>query len=68
MGGLIMIEKFVAGRELTCAVIGDQVSDIIDIVPADALEFYDYEAKYAEGGSRHIQPAQIPDAITCKIQ
>jgi D-alanine-D-alanine ligase len=58
--GEIMVERFVPGRELTCGVIGDTVTDIIDIVPAANLEFYDYEAKYAPGGSRHILPAQIP--------
>jgi D-alanine-D-alanine ligase len=60
--GQIMVEKFVAGRELTCAIVGDTVTDIIDIVAADHLEFYDYEAKYAPGGSKHILPARIPDS------
>jgi len=64
LDGAIMIEKFVAGQELTCAVIGDRVSGIIDIIPNEGLEFYDYEAKYAEGGSRHILPAQIPGDVT----
>ena len=64
----ILIEKFVAGRELTCGVIGDRVTEIIDIVPAESLQFYDYEAKYAPGGSRHILPAQIPAAVTKAIQ
>ena len=66
--GHIMVEKFVAGRELTCCVIGDEVSDIIDIIAADHLEFYDYEAKYAPGGSKHILPARIPDAVRRAIQ
>ena len=66
--GHIMVEKFVAGRELTCCVIGDKVSDIIDIIAADHLEFYDYEAKYAPGGSKHILPARLPDAIRKSIR
>lgn len=66
--GQIMVEKFVAGRELTCAVIGDRVTEIIDIVAADHLEFYDYEAKYAPGGSKHILPARIPDKIRGTVQ
>jgi D-alanine-D-alanine ligase len=66
--GQFMVEKFVAGRELTCAVIGDRVTEIIDIVAADHLEFYDYEAKYAPGGSRHILPARIPDKIREVVQ
>jgi D-alanine-D-alanine ligase len=66
--GQIMVEKFIAGRELTCAVVGDTVTDIIDIVAADHLEFYDYEAKYAPGGSKHILPARIPENVRLAIQ
>ena len=59
---IIMVERFIAGRELTCAVIGDFVTDVIEIVPLRGLEFYDYEAKYAPGGSKHELPAQLlPD-------
>lgn len=59
---VLMVERFVAGRELTCAVIGDFVTDVIEIVPNATLTFYDYEAKYAPGGSRHELPAQLlPD-------
>jgi D-alanine-D-alanine ligase len=61
--GLIMVERYVAGRELTCGVIRDEPTGIIDIVAAGHLEFYDYEAKYAPGGSRHILPADIPANI-----
>ena len=68
LDGMIMVEKFVAGRELTCAVIGDAVTRIIDIVPADNLAFYDYEAKYAPGGSKHILPADIPTDVASRIQ
>ena len=59
---IVMAERYVAGRELTCAVIGDFVTDIIEIVPLRGLEFYDFEAKYAPGGSKHELPAQLlPD-------
>ncbi len=59
---MVMAERFIAGRELTCAVIGDFVTDVIEIVPLKGLEFYDYEAKYAPGGSQHELPAQLlPD-------
>jgi D-alanine-D-alanine ligase len=60
LDGNIMLEPFVAGHELTCAVVGDRVTEIIDIVPAETLAFYDYQAKYAPGGSKHILPAKIP--------
>jgi len=59
---IVMIERFVAGRELTCAVIGDFVTEVTEIVPEKGLAFYDFEAKYAPGGSRHELPAKIlPD-------
>jgi D-alanine-D-alanine ligase len=56
---IVMVERYVAGRELTCAVIGDFATDVIEIVPLRGLEFYDYEAKYAPGGSKHELPAQL---------
>ncbi|MBN8957080.1 MAG: D-alanine--D-alanine ligase [Rhizobiales bacterium] len=56
-GDMILCEKFIAGKELTCAVLGDRALDVIDIVPTSG--FYDYDAKYVPGGSRHILPAQI---------
>jgi D-alanine-D-alanine ligase len=59
---IVMVERYIPGRELTCAVIGDFVTDVIEIVPLKGLEFYDYEAKYAPGGSKHVLPADIlPD-------
>jgi len=59
---IVMVERYVAGRELTCAVIGGFVTDVIEIVPKAGLTFYDFEAKYAPGGSKHALPAEIlPD-------
>ncbi|MGD9784714.1 MAG: D-alanine--D-alanine ligase [Hyphomicrobiaceae bacterium] len=59
---VVMVERFVAGRELTCGVIGGFVTDIIEIVPREDLPFYDFAAKYAAGGSRHVLPAALsPD-------
>ncbi len=59
---IVMVERYVAGRELTCGVIGDFVTDVIEIVPRDDLPYYDFTAKYAPGGSRHELPAKIsPD-------
>jgi D-alanine-D-alanine ligase len=56
-GDEIVVERYIAGKELTCAVIRDNASDVIEIVPA--VRFYDYEAKYAPGGSRHELPADL---------
>ena len=68
MGDHIMVERFVPGRELTCGVIGDRVTDIIEIVPAGNLAFYDYKAKYAPGASRHLLPADIPEVVYRAVQ
>jgi D-alanine-D-alanine ligase len=68
LAGQIMVEQFVAGKELTCGVIDGRATEVIDIVPAGNLAFYDYEAKYAAGGSVHILPAQIPADVTKAIQ
>jgi D-alanine-D-alanine ligase len=66
----ILVEEFVKGKELTVAVWGKQGEEsalpIIEIIPKN--EYYDYESKYAEGGSEHIVPANIPDDLTKKIQ
>jgi D-alanine-D-alanine ligase len=56
-GDKVMVERYIPGKELTCAVLGDRALDVIEIVPA--TRFYDYEAKYAAGGSKHVLPAQI---------
>lgn len=56
---IVMVERYIAGRELTCAVIGEFVTDVIEIVPKAGLVFYDYQAKYAPGGSEHVLPAKI---------
>jgi len=66
-GDLLLAEKFIAGRELTCAVMGDRALDVIDIRPATG-EFYDYDAKYAQGGSIHVIPAEIKPNIYQQIQ
>lgn len=58
----MMVEEFVPGRELTVAVMGDRALGVTEITTT--LEFYDYEAKYADGGSTHVLPAKIPAAVT----
>lgn len=60
-GDLVLVEAFIAGKELTCAVMGDRPLGVIEIVPA--TRFYDYEAKYAPGGSTHLLPAPVPPAV-----
>ena len=66
-GETLLAEKFVAGRELTCAAMGDRALGVIDIRAADG-GWYDYNAKYSKGGSIHILPAQIKGNIYQRIQ
>src|SRR6202044_1034466 len=56
-GEQVLIERYIPGKELNCAVIGDRALDVIDIVPA--TRFYDYEAKQTTGGPLHNLPAEI---------
>ncbi len=60
-GEEVMVEPYVAGKELTTAVMADKGLTVTEILPATG--FYDYDAKYADGGSRHVLPAPIPPAI-----
>jgi len=61
LGDQVMVEDYVPGRELTVAVMGDRGLAVTEIVPK--MAFYDYDAKYAPGGSEHVVPAHIPDAV-----
>lgn len=65
---IVMVERFIPGRELTCAVIGDFATEVIEIVPQKGLAFYDFEAKYAPGGSKHELPANILPDVYQKIR
>ena len=66
-GEQVLVEPYIAGRELTCAVMGDQALGVIDIRPA-AGGFYDYDAKYAKGGSIHVLPADLKPNIYQRVQ
>jgi D-alanine-D-alanine ligase len=60
-GEELLVERFVPGRELTVAVMGDRALGVCEIVPRGS--FYDYTAKYAVGGSDHLTPAPIPAEV-----
>jgi len=66
-GDRLLAERFVAGKELTCAVMGDKALDIIEIQPVSE-DFYGYDAKYAKGGSVHVLPAKIKPKIYHEVQ
>jgi D-alanine-D-alanine ligase len=63
-GQTALVEEFVPGREITVAVMGDRPLVVTEILPAQG--FYDYEAKYADGGSRHVLPANISADATAE--
>jgi D-alanine-D-alanine ligase len=65
-GDEVMVEPYVAGLELSVAVMGGKALMVTEIEAATG--FYDYDAKYGEGGSRHIVPARIPDAVTARAK
>ena len=56
----LMVEAYVPGRELTVSVLDDRPLTVTDIVTDG---WYDYDAKYKPGGSRHVLPAEVPAAI-----
>lgn len=66
LGDDVLVERFIQGREFTCAVIEGRPWGVIEIKPKTA--FYDYEAKYAAGGSEHLLPAPISPELTARIQ
>jgi D-alanine-D-alanine ligase len=57
----MMVEEFVPGRELTVSVMGDRPLCVTEITTE--FEFYDYQAKYAPGGSKHVLPADLPAKV-----
>ncbi len=65
-GETVLVETYIPGKELTCAVMGDQPLGVIEIVPT--VKFYDYEAKYAPGGSKHLLPAPVSSEVYEEIR
>ncbi len=61
MPAQVMVETYAPGREMTVTVMGDRALCVTDILTDG---WYDYEAKYAAGGSRHVLPADVPEEIT----
>jgi D-alanine-D-alanine ligase len=65
-GERVLCESYIAGKELTCAVVGDEALGVIEIV--SAVQFYDYEAKYAPGGSKHLLPAPLSPFVYQEVR
>jgi len=68
LGEEVMVERYIAGRELTCAVMGEEALGVIEIRPAEGLGFYDYDAKYVPGGSIHVLPAPLKPNVYQLVQ
>ncbi|GJE74997.1 MULTISPECIES: D-alanine--D-alanine ligase [Methylorubrum] len=66
-GEEVLAETYVAGRELTCAVIGDRALGVTEIKPVSG-EWYDFDAKYAGGGSIHVLPADLKLNVYQRVQ
>lgn len=66
-GETVMIERYIPGREFTCAVIDDKAYEVCEILTGDHA-FYDHTSKYAPDGSQHIVPAQITPELATRIK
>ena len=66
-GDRVLVERYIYGRELTCAVMGDVALGVCEIIPT-GHSFYDYDSKYVPGGSRHECPAKVSPNIYQKLQ
>jgi D-alanine-D-alanine ligase len=67
----IIVEKYIKGIELTCGVLGNENLEalpVIEIIPGDGHDFFDYNAKYIAGETQEICPARIDDTLTQKAQ
>ena len=67
----VMVEKFIKGREITVGVIGNtelMPLPLIEIIPDERYDFFDYEAKYKPGATREVCPAEVDDSIREKAQ
>ena len=61
----LLAEPYIRGRELTVAVLGDRALCVTELKPRSG--FYDYDAKYTDGLTDHVCPAQLPDAIAARM-
>lgn len=70
-GGRVLVERFVRGRELTVGVLGNEdvvALPLVEIIPGDEFDFFDYQAKYEPGATTEICPAEVSGEVTEKAQ
>jgi D-alanine-D-alanine ligase len=65
-GETVLIEKYIAGRELTVGIIGTEALPVVEICPLN--KFFDFEAKYTAGKTEYIVPAKIPEKIAAEVR
>lgn len=66
-----LVEKYIPGTEITCGVLGNdslEALPLVEIIPGEGYEFFDYNAKYTPGASKEICPARISPDLTAKAQ
>jgi D-alanine-D-alanine ligase len=63
---IVLVEKYIAGREMTAAILDDEALPVLEIIPKSG--FYDYKSKYTSGMSEYIVPADIPQDVYIKLQ
>jgi D-alanine-D-alanine ligase len=67
----IIVEKFLKGREVTCCVLGNdslETLPVIEVIPGNNYDFFNYDAKYKTGGAKEICPADLPSSILERIR
>ncbi len=67
----VMVEEFIRGREITVGVLGnDELTalPLVEVIPGEQYDFFDYEAKYKPGATREVCPAEVSDGIRSKAQ
>ncbi len=65
-GERVLVERFVPGRELTVAILGDEALPVVEIIPDGGI--YDYEAKYTKGRSAYEVPADLPSDLAGRLR
>jgi D-alanine-D-alanine ligase len=65
-GRLVLVETFIAGRELTVGVIDERTLPVVEIIPEGG--FYDYEHKYTPGASQYLVPADLPPETEARLR
>ncbi len=64
----LLAERYIDGRELTVGILGDEALPLIEIIPAESVEFYDYDAKYARDDTRYVIEPDVPAEIKDRCQ